>query len=499
MISREGMPNRYNLLDEKFIPLKGGMICSLKEVFSEKDLPNLHCNPIQVIALTKFLLAIMQAAHTPVDDEAWAKLPEILPQKCLEYLEKWRDNFFLYGERPFLQIPQVRSAKPLSLTELLPEIATGNTTVILDSQRMRSLSDAEKALLVITLSGFAMGGKKADNSVVISSGYTFKTNDKGRASTGKPGALLGAYGYLHTFFLGGTLFESLWYNILTLKDIKDAHGVFHQGIGAPPWEAVPASENDGIAVNLKNSLMGSLMPMSKFYILNGEQIHFTDGIDYPNHKDGGFCTTTSVNRTKKDFKVLWADTKKLPWREITSMLSFLGKDKSYDNFTLRKGLGRILNNRDDFCIWSGGLKVSSNAGEQYASGSDDYIESAIWLDSSLLKSGGWFTSLEIEMKKLEELQKLVYSAIKGYYRNLGYPDSNSVNLAVNDFWERCELIFDNLLRACDDGTQKNIRDQYKKIAEDIYNRHCSRETARQLMAWASNRINYAKYLEEGEK
>jgi CRISPR system Cascade subunit CasA len=356
------------------------------------------------------------------------------------------------------------------------------------------LSDSEKARLVITLSGFALGGKKVDNDFVISKGYTLKT------TSGKPGFLFGVYGYLHTLFMGGTLSETLWYNLLTLKDIQSALSL-PKGVGTPPWEAMPTSENDEIALNLKNSLISSLLPMSKFYLLDGEQIHFTDGIDYSNHKEGGFCTTTSIDRTKKDYKALWTDTKKLPWRELTSMLSFLGDNKGYDNFTLCKK-DRILSVSKGFFIWSGGLALKDTSGEQYISGSDDYLESEIGLDSDQLKLGGWYTSLEVEMKKLNELQKTIYGAIRAYHKSLGCSDNDSGSLtafAANDFWQRCEPLFDGLLAACYDKTEKSFREKYRKIAEDIYNFYCPRQTARQLAAWASCRINYARYLERGDK
>jgi CRISPR system Cascade subunit CasA len=425
----------------------------------------------------------------------------------MEYLEKWRGCFFLYGEKPFLQMPQIRSEDELKLTAMLPEISTGNTPLFFDSQLDRPLTDEEKALLTITLSGFAIGGK-GDNAIVISKNYSIKTNAKGNKSTEKFGPLLGRYGYLHTFFLGGTLFESIWYNILTLKDMQDIAVILPKGIGKPPWEAMPSSENDGTAMDIRNSLMGSLLPMSKFYAIDRDRIHITDGIDYPGCEEGGFCTTTSIKRDKKETKVLHVDTEKLPWRELISILSFLGNDKNYENFTLTKGLNRILSHNTGFVVWSGGLSVSSHSGEQYASGLDDYIESETWLESRMLKTGGWYLSLEIEMKKLEDLQIIVDAAIKNYHRNIkdckkiGYSEKNIkkvAKLALSDFWERCELIFDDLLSACYNGTQKNIRERFKKIAEDVYNAHCPRETARQLSAWAAYSINYAKYLDKEQR
>jgi len=51
-------------------------------------------------------LAIAQAACTPEDDDDWASIqPGGLAERCLGYLDKWHDRFYLYGEKPFLQMP----------------------------------------------------------------------------------------------------------------------------------------------------------------------------------------------------------------------------------------------------------------------------------------------------------------------------------------------------------------------------------------------------------
>ena len=50
--------NRFNLIDEAWIPVVDVGLVSLNEVFSNADLKSLGGNPIQKIALIKLLLAI---------------------------------------------------------------------------------------------------------------------------------------------------------------------------------------------------------------------------------------------------------------------------------------------------------------------------------------------------------------------------------------------------------------------------------------------------------
>jgi len=171
--------NHFNLIDEPWIPVVDVGLASLRDIFSHSGYRALGGNPVQKIALTKLLLAIAQAAATPADDEAWAELGAAgLSAKCLDYLERWRDRFWLYGERPFLQMPAIRAANAQSFGAVLAEVATGNTTVLTQTQIEKSLSDADKALLIVVLMGFGLGGKKTDNSATLSRGYVGKTNDR---------------------------------------------------------------------------------------------------------------------------------------------------------------------------------------------------------------------------------------------------------------------------------------------------------------------------------
>ena len=102
--------NCFNLINEAWIPIANIGQVSLKDVFTHLDYSALGGNPIQKIALMKLLLAIAQAAYTPADEADWKQLgTQDLSEKCLAYLEKWHDSFYLYGEQPFLQMPKVEN------------------------------------------------------------------------------------------------------------------------------------------------------------------------------------------------------------------------------------------------------------------------------------------------------------------------------------------------------------------------------------------------------
>ena len=165
--------NRFNLIDEEWIPVAGHGRASLRQVFSDGALKEIGGNPVEKIALFKLLLAIAQSACRPLpDDEAWEELRVEGMMACVQkYLNQHRDSFWLYGERPFLQMPAVEKAKKQPLGAVQLEVASGNTTVVTEFQQEKSLTDAEKAVLLVTLMGFACGRKNTDYSITLSKNY----------------------------------------------------------------------------------------------------------------------------------------------------------------------------------------------------------------------------------------------------------------------------------------------------------------------------------------
>ena len=403
------MDNRYNMIDEPWIPVADHGRVSLRQVFTQQEYRSLGGNPVQKIALIKLLLAIAQGAATPVDDQAWSALgSQGLAERCLSYLARWHDRFYLYGERPFLQMPSITAAKLQDFGAVLPEISTGNTTVLNQSQIPRSLSEAEKALLIVSLMGFALAGKKTDNSVILSPGYQGKHNGKGKASSGKPGPAVAHMGLLHSFILGPNLLETVWLNLLTVQQVELTN-MYPQGIGTPPWELMPEGEDCLVARSLKESLMGRLVPICRFCLLGEKGLHYSEGLAHASYKEGVTDPTTAVNYAGKEPKALWVDPEKRPWRELTALLGFFGQNASqgFQSLQLRSVLDRTRDATNTFSVWSGGLRVSSNAGEQYASGSDDFVESQVLLDSDMLGEI-WFTQLKSEMDELDVLARNLY-------------------------------------------------------------------------------------------
>jgi CRISPR system Cascade subunit CasA len=493
--------NRFNLIDEPWIPVVDVGRVSLRQLFSQPHYRALGGNPVQKIALTKLLLAIAQSACTPADDQQWAESqPAGLAEKCLVYLEQWHDRFFLYGDQPFLQMPAIKTAAIQPFGAVLPEVSTGNTTVLTQGQIERTMTDADKALLVVQLMGFGLGGKKTDNSVVLSPGYQGKFNDKGKPSTGKPGASIGFLGFLHNFLQGDNLLQTLWLNMLTKAQISRLN-VYPQGLGTAPWEQMPIGEDCPRAKELTSSLIGRLLPLSRYCLLAVDGLHYSEGIPHSGYKDGMADPSVSVDFSGNDPKALWVDPEKRPWRVLTALLSFLSQNSGskFDCQQLHLCIPRAVHSVQTVGIWSGGLRVSSNAGEQYVAGSDDFVESVIQLNSGILGEI-WFANLQLEMDELEKLSKMVYGASFAYFKNQNMENKGQAAQASNLFWQLCERRFQDLVDACDSTEQAYaMRPVFAGFVNKAYDTYCSKDTARQLDAWAKNRPKLGKYLKHLNK
>lgn len=495
------MGKHFNLIDELWIPVVGKGRVSLRQIFSDTELRALGGNPVEKIALMKLLLAIAQAAATPDDDAAWRAMGvDGMAQKCLAYLEQWHDRFDLYGLQPFLQIPTIVVAKIKSFGTVLPEVATGNTTVLTQGQLERELTDAEKAVLLICLMGFALGGKKTDNSVTLSPGYAGKRNDKGKPSTGKPGPAVAHLGLLHTFLQGESLQQSLWLNLLTHEQLA-SNPRFPEGFGQAPWERMPAGEDDDVARALKHSFIGRLVPLSRFCLLEANGLHYSEGIQHSDYKEGVCDPTVAVDWSGKQPKALWTNPEKRPWRELTALLGFMAQQRTagFECLQLTACTGRASESVENFGIWSGGLRVSSNAGEQYASGTDDFVESEVFLHGSAL-GAFWFAHLQAEMTALDELAKGLYGRVFAYFKTQLVDGGDLAAQTTHLFWQLCEHDFQLLLDACDQSEtgiarRSRLRKRFAAYAQQAYDRYCPKDTARQLDAWARCRPNHSKYLQ----
>ena len=126
----------YNLLDEPWIPVRliDGTITDvglLELLRRTTDIADLACElPTQSIAIQRLILAIAYRVATPRDARDWVRQwDEGAPtEQMIEYLERWRDRFYLFGGRfPFMQVADLRTAKDVvsGLEKLIADVPNG--------------------------------------------------------------------------------------------------------------------------------------------------------------------------------------------------------------------------------------------------------------------------------------------------------------------------------------------------------------------------------------
>lgn len=496
------MESNFNLIDEEWIPVVGVGKVSLGQIFKTKHYRSVGGNPVQKMAILKLLLAIAQAAHTPQDEDEWESIGESgLAAKCEEYLVKWHDRFDLYGNHPFIQIPEIKQAEIKNYGVLMPEVATGNTSVLTQWQKGSDFSNADKALLLVTQMAFALGGKKTDNAIVLSKNYAGKKNEAGRPATSKPGSAVAYMGLLHNIILGETLWQTVWLNLLSQEQIQESQ-LFPSGVGVPPWEKTPSGEDCVVARELKDSLMGRLVPVGRFCLLTDAGIHYSEGIQHDDYNSGKVDPTVAVIWGDKKTQVLWCNVDKRPWRELTALLGFIsqGQSTGFNCLQLQVGIPRACKVASRFSLWSGGMAVSSNAGEQYLSGRDDFVESEIWLSSASLGEV-WLEILRQEVRSLDEIGKILYVKVMGYFKDQLVDGKKYAADASNFFWHLCEADFQTLVGSCssqDTEKRHELRVRYAGYVQTAYDKFCHKNTARQLDTWVKNRPNLGKYLKRDE-
>lgn len=494
------MSNRFNLIDEPWIPIADVGLVSLREVFSTRQHRSLGGNPVQKIAVFKLLQAIAQAACTPRDSVEWRALSIAdMAGSCLAYLTRWHDHFFLYGSQPFLQMPSIAAAECKSFGTVLAEVATGNTTVLTQGQQEAQLDDADRALLLLVQMGFALAGKKADNSIVLSPGYAGKCNDKGRPSSGRAGPSIGFRGLLHSFVQGETLLDTVLLNLIPHSDIEDSQR-YPGGLGNPPWEAMPSGEDCPVARAHRLTLQGRLMPMSRFCLLTEHGLHYSEGIAHPDYKAGGLDPTIAIE-AGKDPRVLWVNPARRPWRELTALLSFLqGAHSGFDCMQVRIAIQHARQRDQRIAIWSGGISISNKAGEQFMTGENDYVDSTVWFDTRDLGTD-WFAYLRQEFEGLNTLEKMLYACVMAYYKQLKVDGKSHAAQATSLFWQLCERQAQTLIDACNPAesnavVRRQLRQGFANNLQRCYGQFCPHETARQLDAWASSLPHPQTYLHE---
>ncbi len=474
----------YNLIDENWIPTDKGLK-SLKDVFSDNTITSLNGNPIEKISIIKLLLAIAQSAYTPKNDDDWQDLGvDGLSKKCLEYLDKWYDKFYLFGDEPFLQM-KVDGSKKETIKKLDPIFSSDNNSVIFYNQFEREYKNHEKAMLILVQMGFSFSrgrkagkGNKEYNSGFFIGNYKTPPNKEDK-------------GFIHSFFIGSSILDTIYLNLFCEDTIQELL-FFEKGLGIPVWEKMPDSNTCNRANEIKNSFIGCLMPMCRFIYLDSKtvDVFIDNGIIYD--KSDYIKNTTITQINENDF--LHVELKKKPWRQLPAILQI--SSPKYGCLNVNIHIERNKKYCGNLILWVGGLQAkNSTHNDQNIKGNNDYLESLIKF-SKIDIDEIWYEQFKLEMEKLENLEYQLKKSIKKYYDTL--KEEKDLSNYLYQFWELCEKHLNELLIACNSSDTKEIRKKFANLAYDIYDLACQKNTSRQIKEWAKNKPSFYKYINGGE-
>lgn len=292
------------------------------------------------------------------------------------------------------------------------------------------------------------------------------------------------------------LYQSLKLNLVTAEMLEQSELSFlPKGVGIPPWEKMPTTEVGEDAIDYTQSLVGWLVPISRYCRFFGDGIYMTSGVSYPSITTAQCDLTVSTQNVAKGstqkITAVRAQRVKAPWRELSAVLAFCG-DRRLEGCRALK-LVRTLRQDDMTAIWCVGLQVSEQSGEQYMSGSDDFVESVFSI------APGWQDTLFFkqycdEMAWIDAVRKTVYGCVTHYYKELAASELglDFAAKAVAVFWGLCGPSGVKMVEACGVSDPRAYRQVFRDAAIFAYDAVCPKLSARQLMAYQKCRPFFKK-------
>ena len=470
--------NRFNLTTEKWIPIEGGDKASLKDVFSTEMQGLVQGNAIQKISIYKLLFAIAQDAikeNEPIDKEKLSK-------SCITYLEDHYDCFWLYGEKPFLQYPELAKSNVEDnsiFCSYIPDLSAENDTIFRQTQTIVPKDDGEKAVFILGLMSYSLGGKRVSNPEL------FLINKDNRGKSAKAGPSIGGgniAGYQQSILISDSIIDTIYLNYFSNDEISRT-GYLSNGV-FPPWIKMPTLEKSDYNESYKKSIFTWYLAMCRAVLLTDEGIRYCEGIQYTDYWFEPFITKNAEDR------ILIVDTQKKPWRNFAALLS---EAEALDSRTVKcmaisEHLKRARNLKKTFGIWSGGLRVRGNSGDQSIKRNDDFVESVAYFDPDILGEEFYHNFREI-IDWSDYCGKVLYSSIQSYYTDIGFEKKNDMaKNAMNIYWSSMNQLAQRMADSSDsEESAKEIKLCIFRTILSIYDNECQKNNSRQIVAWTKNR------------
>lgn len=473
-----------NLTGDPWVPVAfasgESRLVSLVDAFNRgEEISDLVATPPQRVALTRLLVCIAQAAlDGPTDEADWHSCRNRIAPASVAYLEDNKKCFELFGDRAFLQAPNIAPTDNATLDKLGFGLAAGNNAVLFDheaSSNGRAQSAVWSALALVTYQCFSPGG-----TIGSSTWSRVTTSRNSEHAPCVEGSML------HTIVRGESLLATVHMNLLT-KEVARRAG--NPDWGKPVWEQMPTAPGDPIIVELTTSYLGRLVPVSRGIKLHAGSTKTTlvNACSYPKlpHRE----PAATVVRRGKDEKLayLGVDLSKHPWRELASVLS--------SSHSLLEGgawiLGHLAPGQGHVDLWTGGL--AANKGK--------VLDVAEWNFNLPLSLWG-----EPPLNKYRQGVQLADSgsaslraAVGEYFKDLALSEFSRTDQRSREqrkkiltkaaalYWRTLDSSYGVLVDTANDPTRDLTGAWYgivRGAMERAYERACARQSARQIRAYA---------------
>lgn len=478
-----------NLTTDPWIPIlwkngKTGAV-SLADAFEDAGgIQDLAVRPHERIALMRLLICITQAAlDGPKDYEDWRECRPLIVPSALDYLQRWRVAFELFGDSQ--RFAQVTDLKRISKGENLVSklnfaLATGDNTTVFDNSggSERTFTPAELALMLTTFQCFSPGG-----TIGVASWNGHETRSKSDHAPCLP------EGMLHSLIRGDQLLATVHGNLITKKKAEEIWG--SDLWGKPTWEMMPHGSSDTVAVqNATHTYLGRLAPLARTIRLADDcrYLILANGLKYPTYPEWREASATIIKVKRKNEEeriVLGADLDKALWRELHALVVKAVGEKP-------GGAVALTNISDEaFDLWVGGL-VAGQAKLLDATESVFHVPFEDNNNERVYEEGVRFA---------EAAAFRIVRAVSVYHKELGddvdLPKMRNRRLqiqsnAITQYWTDIELAVPHLMDIAEHAEKLELDQWHKttwgqsvwRFARAAYEHACPHETPRQIRAYA---------------
>lgn len=226
---------KFNLVDDKWIPVVmadgTNVDVSLMDIYDNTNIVEIDLKPINKISVLNLLVTITSTAlgdDELKDETSWYSCYDKISSMSKEYLNKHHDQFYLYGEHPFMQIGNLQSPK-VDLTELekifIDKVSGTNGKALFDKSLLlkKKYTDAETAIALLTFLCYHWS-EKSSVAVVNNTQTSTYTKDCTESK------------HITTRVLGCNIIKTIWYNLPTIDIVKKYMDSTCSGLGEPMWE-----------------------------------------------------------------------------------------------------------------------------------------------------------------------------------------------------------------------------------------------------------------------